>query len=106
MTEREQFDLDETRRIVGARDGWQCRYCGCTDSARLQLAHRVPKDKRYVERWGKRVIHHPHNLVMTCDLCNGKAEVDPKTRPLEAEMIIAEIQDMIAGPAVTEEGNV
>lgn len=91
MTGREQLTLDDTRREVGARDGWRCRFCGCADQSRLQLAHRVPKDKRYLRRWGPLVIHHALNLVLTCDTCNYKAEVDPKTRPIEADQIIAEI---------------
>lgn len=96
MTEREQFNLDETRMRVGYRDGWRCVYCGCDDPMKLQLAHRIPKDKRYIRQYGKRVIHHWKNLTMTCDECNYKAEIDPKTRPLTADRLINKIRSAIA----------
>lgn len=87
-SERRQDAIDETKRIVFARYGGRCYYCG---GRGWQLAHIVPKDKRYVERYGERVIHHWSNFRLTCDRCNYKAEVDPKTRPIEAAEHIARI---------------
>jgi 5-methylcytosine-specific restriction endonuclease McrA len=90
-SERRQVEIDDTKLAVAARDGWRCVYCGCVDQSRLQLAHRVPQDRRYIDRYGSRVIHHSLNMVLACDRCNHKAEVDPKTRPIEAQAIIVEI---------------
>ena len=92
--ERRQFDIDETRRIVGDRDGWTCRYCGAPGE---HLAHVIPQDKRYVATFGAELIHHPENMVMTCSRCNYRAELDPKTQPVKARAHIDRLRRLIEG---------
>jgi 5-methylcytosine-specific restriction endonuclease McrA len=50
-----------SRRVLFARDGWRCAYCG-TDSARLTLDHVVPRSRGGNSVW--------ENVVTSCAPCN------------------------------------
>lgn len=94
MTERESFALDETRRYVYARAGYHCEACGgpVNQYGTAQLAHRIPQNTRNLNRYGKKIIHHPVNLAAACSLrCN--AAVDIRNHPAEIAAIIARIKE-------------
>ena len=58
-----------------------------------QLAHRIPKTKAYLRRWGKEIIHHRLNLVAVCGLrCNAAVLLDPATHPIESEALVDQIR--------------
>jgi len=50
-----------SRRVLFARDGWQCAYCG-SDSGRLTLDHVVPRSRGGTSVW--------ENVVSACGPCN------------------------------------
>ena len=50
-----------SRRVLFARDGWQCVYCG-TESTRLTLDHVVPRSRGGTSVW--------ENVVTSCAPCN------------------------------------
>jgi len=50
-----------SRRVLFARDGWQCAYCG-SDSHRLTLDHVVPRSRGGASVW--------ENVVASCAPCN------------------------------------
>jgi 5-methylcytosine-specific restriction endonuclease McrA len=50
-----------SRRVLFARDGWQCAYCG-TNSNRLTLDHVVPRSRGGASVW--------ENVVASCAPCN------------------------------------
>jgi 5-methylcytosine-specific restriction endonuclease McrA len=50
-----------SRRVLFARDGWQCAYCG-TGSNRLTLDHVVPRSRGGTSVW--------ENVVASCAPCN------------------------------------
>ena len=50
-----------SRRVLFARDGWQCAYCG-TGSNRLTLDHIVPRSRGGTSVW--------ENVVASCAPCN------------------------------------
>ena len=52
-----------SRRVLFARDGWQCVYCG-SDSGRLTLDHVVPRSRGGTSVW--------ENVVTSCAPCNLK----------------------------------
>jgi 5-methylcytosine-specific restriction endonuclease McrA len=52
-----------SRRVLFARDGWQCAYCG-TGSNRLTLDHVVPRSRGGDSVW--------ENVVTSCATCNHK----------------------------------
>lgn len=73
MTERDSFEIAETKVRVFKRDNYTCRACGgsilyyCTP----QLAHRIAATESNIKKFGKCVIHHDLNLAATCSLkCN------------------------------------
>jgi len=77
MTEREAFEMDETKRYIMARDRGMCRVCGKNANiySTPQLAHRIPQTKANKRKYGD-ILHHPDNLWLTCCLaCNHKAEL-------------------------------
>jgi hypothetical protein len=95
MTDRERFEASEQKLALIERAGGMCDVCGAS-LTHPQLAHRIPKFKRYLKRWGKAVIHHPLNLVVVCSLrCNSAVLLDPATNPIEAEKLIGKILENI-----------
>jgi 5-methylcytosine-specific restriction endonuclease McrA len=50
-----------SRRVLFARDGWQCAYCG-SSSNRLTLDHVVPRSRGGTSVW--------ENVVASCAPCN------------------------------------
>ena len=50
-----------SRRVLFARDGWQCAYCG-TSGNRLTLDHVVPRSRGGTSVW--------ENVVTSCAPCN------------------------------------
>ncbi len=60
---------------------------------RMHLAHIVPKG--YVKKYGDAVINHDDNMVLSCDRCNSKALLDPKSHPLEAEAHLNKIKEKL-----------
>jgi 5-methylcytosine-specific restriction endonuclease McrA len=50
-----------SRRVLFARDGWQCAYCG-SDAGRLTLDHVVPRSRGGTSVW--------ENVVASCAPCN------------------------------------
>ncbi|HXG75530.1 MAG TPA: HNH endonuclease [Gaiellaceae bacterium] len=50
-----------SRRVLFARDGWQCAYCG-TETTRLTLDHVVPRSRGGTSVW--------ENVVASCAPCN------------------------------------
>jgi 5-methylcytosine-specific restriction endonuclease McrA len=63
------------RRVLFARDGWRCVYCG-THGGRLTLDHVVPRSRGGQHTW--------ENLVSACRSCNhrkgGKTLSDSRMR--------------------------
>lgn len=73
MTERERFDFQEQKQRIFARDNWTCVNCGrpIMRYGTPQLAHRVPKSRNNIAKYGKAAVHHPYNLASVCSLeCN------------------------------------
>ena len=95
MTDRERFNLAETRVRLMLRAGGQCEICGKPiGTTTLQLAHRIPQTKVYLRMYGKKVIHHDRNLKAVCGLeCNSKA----LAHGLEIQRIANEIHELQGG---------
>lgn len=91
MTERAKLEAQEGRLALFAACGWLCQVCGRPLREGVpQLAHRIPKRKDRIAKYGPEVIHHRLNLVPVCGLkCNGK--VDLSNRPLEEAELVKEI---------------
>jgi hypothetical protein len=95
MTDRERLDAWEQKLALIEQAGGVCEVCGAS-LTHPQIAHRIPKFKRYLKKWGKEVIHHPFNLAIVCSLrCNSAVLLDPATRPIEAEQLIQRILENI-----------
>lgn len=93
MTERDAFEVSETKLRLLRERGNVCEVCGQPIGPyNTQLAHRVIKSKANLAQYGKEVIHHDKNLAITCSLeCNGNVIVNG----LKKERLIAEIQEAI-----------
>ncbi len=88
MTDRDKFEAQELKeRLYYERR--KCEVCGkVLGWNTAQLAHRVPKHKKYIKKYGKDFIHSSDNMALVCSLeCNSKVIVDPATRPLQAQGI-------------------
>lgn len=81
MTEREQDGLHKTRMEVLQRAGFVCEVCGTRLGVNtVQLAHRIPQRKMWLNKYGKSTIHHPCNLVATCsEECNSRVSLGNST---------------------------
>ena len=87
MTGRQKADaIEHKAQIYHERHG-KCEVCGkLIPFDEAQLAHRIPKTKRYLKDYGKLFIHSDDNLALVCSLrCNSAVLLDPKTHPMEAE---------------------
>ena len=89
MKERTSFEIDELKREMISAEPY-CRVCGLAPS--IQLAHRIPKSKAMLRKYGNRIIHHRKNLVPVCGLkCNAACSI--QGRPLEIEKLVKEIRE-------------
>jgi hypothetical protein len=97
VTEKERFKYQDERILLMFKRGCRCEVCGePLHLSNLQIAHRIPKAKNYLKKYGKEVIHHPLNLATVCSLkCNDAVLLDPKTHPIEAQELIRKIKDAL-----------
>ena len=73
MTERDAFDLDILRQRIFSNALYRCEVCGgpLMRYGTPQLAHRVPKSKANLRKYGATRVHHERNLAPVCSLkCN------------------------------------
>lgn len=88
MTEREKFEASLTKYEVMDRDSYTCQRCG---TFATELAHRISKSKPNLKRYGKKVIHHPRNLVASCHDCNQLFLID--NNPVAVKCLVEEIRE-------------
>lgn len=91
-------DQEKRIQIFMAFD-WKCQGRKCTNDVRQfgtpQLAHRVIKSKKNLEKYGPEIIHHRFNLAPACSLvCNGTVNIENK--PMQKKRLIAAIRAEIA----------
>lgn len=91
MTEREKFELSETKIRILQRAGYRCEVCGQPLTPyTVQLAHRIPQSKMNHRKYGKHVIHSDRNMAATCSLnCNSAVIV----HGLEEQELVETIQE-------------
>ncbi len=86
-----KYDANEQREYLIRLTGGKCQKCGALLRV-PQLAHRIPKHKKYLKKYGREVIHHPLNFRVVCSLrCNAACLLDPATHPIEAGELINKI---------------
>jgi hypothetical protein len=75
MTAREKLAANDMREELFAAATWHCVWCGgpLAVHGSAQLAHRVPKTKAFLMKWGPEVINDPLNLVPVCSLAHNDA---------------------------------
>lgn len=92
MTERERFNVSEMKSIKWAQQAGRCYFCGRDlNTCHYQLAHRIPQKKWAVKKYGKEIIHHRLNMVLTCAPCNYKAAVGG----IEIDFLANEIKEAL-----------
>lgn len=105
MTEREKFEANEKKRELLILCGYRCQVCG-TRNTRLEMAHIIPKHKKYLKKYGKDIIHHSKNIRITCPgRCNDSVLMDPATHPVECEKHVAKIRDCLEKERLTNGAN-
>lgn len=73
MTNLEKIEAEEYKQQRIIDNNYCCEVCGKRfGQSQLQLAHRIPKHKNYIKRFGNEVINHELNLVLTCNSHNGR----------------------------------
>ncbi|NVP22702.1 HNH endonuclease [Treponema phagedenis] len=84
--------MRKTRLYVFNRDGFKCTVCGKKiDWTTGQMAHRIPKTKLNIKKYGIGIIDHAFNLRTTCSLkCNSAVLID--NNPAEKEQLIEAIR--------------
>ena len=89
----------ETQILLYERARGLCENCGKPVMfANMQIGHKIPQYKRYIEMYGEDIIHHPLNLAMVCsNRCNDAVLLDPKTHPIEAQELIEKIKEELNG---------
>ena len=94
MTERNGFQIAETKVKIFERDNYRCGHCGLSifRNGTPQCAHRIAKTESNIKKYGASVIHHELNMVATCSLyCNGHMNIGYRTA--EAEELADKIRD-------------
>ena len=93
MNANERIRAEELKREFIAVSQYRCQVCGGIMKL-PQLAHRIPKRKCYLKKYGRQVIHHRFNLAVVCSLkCNAAVLLDPATHPIEAAELIKKIRE-------------
>ena len=98
MTERNGFQIAETKVKIFERDNYRCGHCGLSifRDGTPQCAHRIAQTESNIKKYGASVIHHELNLVSTCSLyCNGHMNIGYRTA--EAEELADKIRDAMLG---------
>ena len=77
MTNREKFEAEEKKKRIYYKNLGRCEVCQLSIPIGLaQLAHRIPKSKMNLKKYGKEVIHSYQNLALVCSLkCNSKVNI-------------------------------
>lgn len=88
-----QFEREE----IFDRDGYTCQHCDQSvglPGKQPQLAHLIPNTDEMRSRYGKEVVDHPQNRVLTCSLyCNNVVQLTNK--PVEADALAEEIRSSL-----------
>ena len=91
MTAKQKLEANEYKSYRVLKAGGCCEVCGIP-SNNLQLAHRLPKTKYNLKYYGKEIIHHDLNIVVTCDKCNSSVLIGRGSNPVEAQKLIDSIK--------------
>lgn len=96
LSGRKKLEANERKLEAHSMARGKCQICGKSISlSASHWSHKIPKTKPYLKKYGDEIINHDLNLVITCDLCNSKVLIDPKSNPLEAQELIDTIQAFI-----------
>jgi len=97
MTRRESIACYEQKIAMLNSRGYFCEVCGKPITpTTCQLAHIIPQTKNNLRAYGKRVLHHPLNLKLTCCLkCNSAVLKQPATHPIECRDLIELIRSKL-----------
>lgn len=93
MTYEEQEKAIELKWQIIDEQGKKCSVCGKLFQRRPEIAHRIPKHKKWLKKYGSEIIHHRLNLTATCKNCNSMVLVNPESLPGQA--LIKEIREAI-----------
>lgn len=63
MNERQRFEFVEKKKRIMAARGYICELC---ERPGIELAHRIPKSKANLRKYGADVVNHDLNLALTC----------------------------------------
>ena len=94
MTGSEKQDAIDLKYEMYSKAKGKCFYCNKQLTIyESQLAHKIPKHKKYLKLYGKEIIHHPLNMEISCVKHNSYALLDPATHPVEAAQLIHRIKE-------------
>lgn len=96
MTAREKLEAEEKKIRIYFQAGGRCKICGNPVSmSEAQLAHKIAKSRQNIKHYGKEVIFHPKNMILTCGdkfgRCNDSVNIGFNTGKI-AELL-KEIED-------------
>ena len=97
MTAREKFEANEKKIQIYNVRGGMCQVCYKIISlAESQLAHKISKSRQNIKKYGKEVIHHPKNIILTCGdkfgRCNDSVNISGN--PMKVAELIEEIKEI------------
>ena len=89
----EKEAAEEQKRKIWMQQGGRCAECKLPlPWEESQAAHRIPKHKWIIKKYGAEVIHHRFNIKVThCGNCNDAVMIMPESVP--ALKLIKEIQE-------------
>lgn len=89
MNAREKLEANEKRQDIFQKALYHCQVChkSLYHYHTPQLAHRIPKTKTNLNKYGAEIINHEFNLVPVCSLpCNSLTNVG-QSREKEKEIV-------------------
>lgn len=96
MKAREKIEAEEKKIEIYNIRGATCEVCGKRVLyTEAQIAHRISKGQ--VKKYGKEIIHHPKNLVLTCSGKMGRCNdsINITNNPMEVLRIVKSIEEEI-----------
>ena len=91
MTDREKLDFAEFKIDFHISKCGRCDVCNLwIPLEESHIAHRIPKTKSNLKKYGKGIIHHPLNLALTCPDCNSAVLIN--NDPVSKGLLIAKIE--------------
>jgi len=91
MMDRKTLAISEMKLEKCHEQGYECPVCHeYVDMETGELAHKIPKSKWCLAKWGPEILHHRFNVDLVHHKCNDAVSIS--NHPVEMEALAEKIR--------------